>query len=124
MNNFNENEKLVDKWEHTGLLTECNDLSEKIQLSNTLEELADNLLHNDDGSEDSVTKSGILIPLAVRIFREGIRDINVDKLLNIVNKLYPKLQSMIDESYNSIDGEAEFVVLCQEEYIHFYGEKK
>ena len=123
MNNFNEYEKLVEKWESTGLLTDINDVSKKIKLSNILEEIADNLMHDNDDTDVFETKVGIMIPLAVRIFREGIENIDYDKLSVVINTLYPKLQSMIDEADIYMFAESEFVVLCQEKYINLYGDK-
>lgn len=120
MNDFNEYEKLVDKWEQTGLLTECKDLSEKIQLSNILEEIADNLLHINDESDEFRTKAGIIIPLSVRIFNAGVNDIDFDKLMNIINELFPLLDKMENESYTRMDGEAEFTLMCADRYIEKY----
>ena len=120
MNTFEEMEKLVDKWDKTGMLDKCMYLSDKIQLSDALEEMADNILHKynaDDSSDDDKTKCGILIPMVVRAFYQGARIIDIDKMINIVDELFPKLQQMEDDAYNRIDGEAEFMIMCVDKYI-------
>ena len=123
MNTFNDMEKLVEKWELTGLLIDCKDLSEKIQLSEILEDMANYLFNKYDTldmSDYDMTKAGILIPLCVRIFYNGVTDINIDKLVDVVDTLFPKLKQMGDDSYNRIDGEAEFTLLCADTYIKEY----
>jgi len=123
MNNFNEMEKLVDKWEPTGLLIGCKDLSDKIQLSDILEEMADNVMHiynEEDSNEETQTKAGILIPMVVRVFNEGVRDINIDRLIEITDELFPKLKQMEEVAYNNIDAEAEFTSMCADTYIKEY----
>ena len=55
---------------------------------------------------------------------EGVEDIDYNRLSRIVDKIYIKYPPLVEESYTAMDAEAEFVVLCQEAYIHLYGEKK
>lgn len=121
MSNFNEMEDLVQKWESTGLLTDINDLSEKIQLSNTLEEIADNLMHSNDESDAFQTKAVIMLPLARRVFSAGARDIEYDKLSNVIDELFPLLEGLEKEAYNNIDAEAEFTCMCEEKYLKDIG---
>lgn len=119
MDNIMENR--IKKWEETELLIECKDPDEKMELSNVLEELADNLLHNDDQTHECQIKAGILIPLSVRLFNMGCRNININRLINLVNELYPKLQSYAWDSPFDQDAEMEFICLCEEEYIKILG---
>ena len=114
MENFDEMQKLVEKWELTALLMKCNDSSEKIQLSNILEEMVDNIKHMGDDSE-SKEKAGILLPLVARIFYEGVHDIKIDKVISIVDKLFPAINEV--SGYHCIDKEAELTSMCADVYI-------
>lgn len=123
MDNFSELEKLVDKWEITQLLSECDNLSDKILLASLLEDTANIILGENKKDDESKIKAGIIIPSVVRIFNHGIQDIDIDILRELIDTNFPLLEQMENDAYNRIDGEAEFTLMCVDTYIKKYKEK-
>ena len=112
-------EKLVEKWEVTKLLSDCKDESEKIQLATALDEMAETISGwpVEDQDLDSETKAGILIPLVAGIFYEGVHDIKIDRVISIVDELFPQLKKLEESNITGLDAEAEFCEVCKEKYI-------
>ena len=125
MNTLNTNEKLVSKWETTGLLNDCKNSSERIHLSEALGEMANILIHTatDNSTVEDKTKAGILIPLVARIFGEGVYPINIDRVIELVNEEFPKLENMNQITMTGLDAEMEFIQICSEKYVHEFKEK-
>lgn len=123
MNNFNELEELVEKWEKTQLLSECDNLSDKMILASLLEDTANIILSENKKDDESKIKAGIIIPSVVRIFNNGIKDIDIDILREMIDTNFPLLEQMENDAYNRMDGEAEFTLMCVNTYIKKYKEK-
>lgn len=114
---FEEMEYSVEKWERTGLLDGCKDLSEKIRLSTILEDIANNLLKINEQTDEFQTKAGLMIPMAARIFYQGTDDITFDKLNSFLDKNLPDLKNYHTKCWSNIDGEMEFVSDYTDKYI-------
>lgn len=96
MNNLTELEKLVNKWQGTGLLEELS-VWDQIKLAQLLDKGAKILIERSKTDLHNELLAGLVLPAISRKFRNWTADFSVEELINQMEIQLSTLQNRLDK---------------------------
>lgn len=93
---LNEFERLVTKWDKTGLLEGAN-IWQKIKLAQLLDEAANQLVERSKTSQHNEILAGLVLPAVRRKFERSTTDFSVKEMIGEIESQLPTLEFRLDK---------------------------